>query len=211
MGGPWPSSPPTKLCQWSFAIVCTIWSLFVKISACVVLWFCLLLYAFGVLCLHASDTKHFSEFVQVAMHPDPRDACSAIAAESYKLWLEHENRTDDITIIIVHIRDAQNVGAQILNYVGITPQLLVACRNSFFSKIYSVRSCRERQRERQLHWSADSTALCTDRVTCICTVRSKSPERRCCYRTASILFWLSNGTTPLQRCSFTSTPSIQRK
>uniref|UniRef100_A0ACD5YSK2 Uncharacterized protein n=1 Tax=Avena sativa TaxID=4498 RepID=A0ACD5YSK2_AVESA len=46
----------------------------------------------------------------VAMHPDPRDACSAIAAESYKLWLEHENRTDDITIIIVHIRDAQNSG-----------------------------------------------------------------------------------------------------
>ncbi|XP_047068258.1 probable protein phosphatase 2C 65 isoform X2 [Lolium rigidum] len=45
----------------------------------------------------------------VAMHPDPRDACAAIAAESYKLWLEHENRTDDITIIIVHIRDAQNV------------------------------------------------------------------------------------------------------
>ncbi|KQK14931.1 probable protein phosphatase 2C 65 isoform X1 [Brachypodium distachyon] len=45
----------------------------------------------------------------VAMHKDPRDACSAIAAESYKLWLEHENRTDDITIIIVHIRDAENV------------------------------------------------------------------------------------------------------
>ncbi|VAH43166.1 unnamed protein product [Triticum turgidum subsp. durum] len=44
----------------------------------------------------------------VAMHQDPRDACAAIAAESYKLWLEHENRTDDITIIIVHIRDAQN-------------------------------------------------------------------------------------------------------
>ncbi|KAE8817459.1 putative protein phosphatase 2C 65 [Hordeum vulgare] len=46
----------------------------------------------------------------VAMHQDPRDACAAIAAESYKLWLEHENRTDDITIIIVHIRDAQNSG-----------------------------------------------------------------------------------------------------
>ncbi|KAL5678329.1 hypothetical protein ACJX0J_014460, partial [Zea mays] len=44
----------------------------------------------------------------VAMYQDPRDACSAIAAESYKLWLEHENRTDDITIIIVHIRDMEN-------------------------------------------------------------------------------------------------------
>lgn len=50
-------------------------------------------------------------FLQVAAYQDPRDACSAIAAESYKLWLEHENRTDDITIIIVHIRDMENVGA----------------------------------------------------------------------------------------------------
>ncbi|CAN6200048.1 unnamed protein product [Urochloa humidicola] len=46
----------------------------------------------------------------VAMYQDPRDACSAIAAESYKLWLQHENRTDDITIIIVHIRDSENSG-----------------------------------------------------------------------------------------------------
>uniref|UniRef100_A0A0D9X275 protein-serine/threonine phosphatase n=1 Tax=Leersia perrieri TaxID=77586 RepID=A0A0D9X275_9ORYZ len=47
---------------------------------------------------------------KVAMYEDPREACSAIAAESYKLWLEHENRTDDITIIIVHIRDSENPG-----------------------------------------------------------------------------------------------------
>ncbi|XP_057956759.1 probable protein phosphatase 2C 35 [Malania oleifera] len=45
----------------------------------------------------------------VASHSDPRDACAAIAGESYKLWLEHENRTDDITIIIVHIKDLTNV------------------------------------------------------------------------------------------------------
>ncbi|XP_043720640.1 probable protein phosphatase 2C 35 isoform X2 [Telopea speciosissima] len=39
---------------------------------------------------------------------DPRDACAAIAGESYRLWLEHENRTDDITIIIVHIKGLSN-------------------------------------------------------------------------------------------------------
>ncbi|XP_030507831.2 probable protein phosphatase 2C 35 isoform X1 [Cannabis sativa] len=39
-----------------------------------------------------------------ARYTDPRDACAAIAGESYKLWLEHESRTDDITIIIVHIK-----------------------------------------------------------------------------------------------------------
>uniref|UniRef100_A0A7N0UPY0 protein-serine/threonine phosphatase n=1 Tax=Kalanchoe fedtschenkoi TaxID=63787 RepID=A0A7N0UPY0_KALFE len=36
---------------------------------------------------------------------DPRDACDVVAGEAYKLWLEHENRTDDITIIIIHIKD----------------------------------------------------------------------------------------------------------
>lgn len=46
----------------------------------------------------------------VASYTDPRDACAAIAGESYKLWLEHENRTDDITIIIVHIKEFSNLG-----------------------------------------------------------------------------------------------------
>uniref|UniRef100_A0A1D1YWE7 protein-serine/threonine phosphatase n=1 Tax=Anthurium amnicola TaxID=1678845 RepID=A0A1D1YWE7_9ARAE len=46
----------------------------------------------------------------VAKYADPRDACSAIAAESYRIWLEHETRTDDITIIIVHIKDICNPG-----------------------------------------------------------------------------------------------------
>ncbi|XP_072998187.1 probable protein phosphatase 2C 35 [Typha latifolia] len=41
----------------------------------------------------------------VSRFADPRDACSAIAAESYKIWLEREGRTDDITIIVVHIKD----------------------------------------------------------------------------------------------------------
>ncbi|CAI0466481.1 unnamed protein product [Linum tenue] len=45
-----------------------------------------------------------------ARYGDPRDACSAIAGESYKLWLENENRTDDITILIVHIKDLINSG-----------------------------------------------------------------------------------------------------
>ncbi|XP_073053412.1 probable protein phosphatase 2C 35 [Primulina eburnea] len=40
----------------------------------------------------------------VNKYEDPKDACSAIARESYKLWLEHESRTDDITIIIVHLK-----------------------------------------------------------------------------------------------------------
>ncbi|MBA0749599.1 hypothetical protein Gogos_003503, partial [Gossypium gossypioides] len=40
----------------------------------------------------------------VAAYTDPRDACAAIAGESYTLWLENEDRTDDITIIIIQMK-----------------------------------------------------------------------------------------------------------
>ncbi|KAG6723609.1 hypothetical protein I3843_03G210700 [Carya illinoinensis] len=39
----------------------------------------------------------------VTKFKDPRDACAAIVAESYRLWLQYETRTDDITVIVVHI------------------------------------------------------------------------------------------------------------
>jgi hypothetical protein len=47
--------------------------------------------------------------LQTARYTDPRDACAAITEESYKLWLELVNRTDDITIIIVQIKGLSNV------------------------------------------------------------------------------------------------------
>ncbi|XP_050219946.1 probable protein phosphatase 2C 35 [Mercurialis annua] len=56
----------------------------------------------------------------VARYADPRDACAAIAGESYKLWLEHENRTDDITIIIVHIKESSNPGAAVMDVSATT-------------------------------------------------------------------------------------------
>ncbi|XP_057759820.1 protein phosphatase 2C and cyclic nucleotide-binding/kinase domain-containing protein isoform X1 [Arachis stenosperma] len=46
----------------------------------------------------------------VAKFKDPRDACAAIVAESYRLWLQYETRTDDITIIIVHINGLTEPG-----------------------------------------------------------------------------------------------------
>lgn len=46
---------------------------------------------------------------QVAKHKDPRDACAAIVAESYRLWLQYETRTDDITVIVVHINGLNDV------------------------------------------------------------------------------------------------------
>lgn len=46
---------------------------------------------------------------QVAKFKDPRDACAAIVAESYRLWLQYETRTDDITVIVVHINGLTDV------------------------------------------------------------------------------------------------------
>jgi hypothetical protein len=46
---------------------------------------------------------------QVAKFKDARDACAAIVAESYRLWLQYETRTDDITVIVVHVNGLTDV------------------------------------------------------------------------------------------------------
>ncbi|KAL1195600.1 Protein phosphatase 2C and cyclic nucleotide-binding/kinase domain-containing protein [Cardamine amara subsp. amara] len=54
----------------------------------------------------------------VAKHKDPRDACAAIVAESYRLWLQYETRTDDITIIVVHIHGLKDDAPRQLSSTG---------------------------------------------------------------------------------------------
>ncbi|ESQ50371.1 hypothetical protein EUTSA_v10001889mg [Eutrema salsugineum] len=54
----------------------------------------------------------------VAKHKDPRDACAAIVAESYRLWLQYETRTDDITIIVVHINGLKDDAPRQLTSTG---------------------------------------------------------------------------------------------
>nr|KJB38470.1 hypothetical protein B456_006G255900 [Gossypium raimondii] len=67
-----------------------------------------------------------------AEYADPRDACAAIAGESYKLWLDNENRTDDITIIIVQIKGLSNSGASATdNEVDCGPMLMKSIKGSF--------------------------------------------------------------------------------
>lgn len=48
-------------------------------------------------------------FCLVQVDRNRQDACYTIARESYKLWLQHENRTDDVTLIIVHVEGLSNV------------------------------------------------------------------------------------------------------
>ena len=37
---------------------------------------------------------------------DPQEACISVVTESYRLWLENETRTDDISMIVVQVRRA---------------------------------------------------------------------------------------------------------
>jgi hypothetical protein len=41
--------------------------------------------------------------VQVAAFDDPHEACLSVVAESYRLWLKYETRTDDITMIMLQL------------------------------------------------------------------------------------------------------------
>lgn len=50
---------------------------------------------------------------QVAEHIDPCSACAAVVAESYRLWLHYETRTDDITIIVVRLNGLFRVSRNI--------------------------------------------------------------------------------------------------
>ena len=40
----------------------------------------------------------------VASYKDPGEACRVVVHESYTLWLRHEVRTDDITMIVIQIK-----------------------------------------------------------------------------------------------------------
>lgn len=49
------------------------------------------------------------EYEQVGKYQDPRDACVAVVEEAYRIWLKYETRTDDITVIVVHIDGLRDV------------------------------------------------------------------------------------------------------
>ncbi len=41
--------------------------------------------------------------IQVSQYQDPYEACLAVAAESHRRWLQHEMRTDDISIVVAQL------------------------------------------------------------------------------------------------------------
>lgn len=48
--------------------------------------------------------------LQVDKYDDPQQAAVALVCEAYRLWLQYETRTDDITAVVIHIRDIEANG-----------------------------------------------------------------------------------------------------
>ena len=54
------------------------------------------------------------DWVKVALYQDPKQACLAVVKEAQRLWLKYETRTDDITIIVVHVDGLKDVRSTFL-------------------------------------------------------------------------------------------------
>ena len=52
-----------------------------------------------------------------AKFTDPLEACRAVVAESYELWLQYELRTDDITIIVIFVETVAEAASMDREYV----------------------------------------------------------------------------------------------
>lgn len=79
--------------------------------------------------------------IQVVKHKDPRDACAAIVAESYRSWLQYETRTDDITVIVVHVNGLNNVRRGFTALFTLHVILTFSLFISYFSELFLITSC----------------------------------------------------------------------
>lgn len=79
--------------------------------------------------------------IQVVKHKDPRDACAAIVAESYRSWLQYETRTDDITVIVVHVNGLNDVRRDCAALFTFSVIPIFSVFISYFSKLLLISSC----------------------------------------------------------------------
>ncbi|KAL5211672.1 hypothetical protein ABZP36_022519 [Zizania latifolia] len=83
----------------------------------------------------------------ITKYEDPHDACAAIFAESYRLWLQYETRTDDITVIVVHINGLTDMeSTQTVMRVSSQPSQVVELVGSESPSIISLNPKNQRPR-----------------------------------------------------------------
>ncbi|GFH20426.1 hypothetical protein HaLaN_17543, partial [Haematococcus lacustris] len=57
----------------------------------------------------------------VSKFDDPQEAALSVVAESYRLWLQHETRTDDITMVVVHLHGLETAAPKPLMDYSMRP------------------------------------------------------------------------------------------
>mmetsp|Transcript_18113 Transcript_18113/g.44755 ORF Transcript_18113/g.44755 Transcript_18113/m.44755 type:complete len:764 (-) Transcript_18113:876-3167(-) len=65
-----------------------------------------------------------------AKFTDPLEACRAVVAESYELWLQYELRTDDITIIVVFLDEIMEANLMEREYITSRRDDLMSARKA---------------------------------------------------------------------------------
>ena len=70
-----------------------------------------------------------------AKFTDPLEACRAVVAESYELWLQYELRTDDITIIVIFVDEIAEAKSMEREYVTSSMRDLKSHRQASIQKI----------------------------------------------------------------------------
>ena len=67
------------------------------------------------LCLNAIESSLIPigvlNSLQISKYEDPQEAAIAVVVEAYRLWLQYEVRTDDITIIIARVEGLRETSA----------------------------------------------------------------------------------------------------
>ncbi|KAG6505297.1 hypothetical protein ZIOFF_037652 [Zingiber officinale] len=115
----------------------------------------------------------------VSSFVDLRNACSAVAAESYKLWLKKDYRTDDITIIVVQIEDLSEISFPCIPRKGNVDSLLLSdmialeCHDCHIRRVTAIKKYKRRRRLGRI-MAAISMAACIARLEAIGVVEPAS-------------------------------------
>mmetsp|Transcript_28754 Transcript_28754/g.73192 ORF Transcript_28754/g.73192 Transcript_28754/m.73192 type:complete len:433 (+) Transcript_28754:185-1483(+) len=78
----------------------------------------------------------------VSKFDDPQEACLSVVAESYRLWLQHETRTDDITMVVIQFQGLEEEAPQMALPTPAGAMLDYASRPSGVSSIRRMPTAR---------------------------------------------------------------------
>ncbi len=70
----------------------------------------------------------FTMLSQISKYDDPQEAAIAVVVEAYRLWLQYEIRTDDITIIVARVEGLKE-GSALMNKQSMRYNMNKTCAN----------------------------------------------------------------------------------